>query len=244
MSKCRATEVSYSRYLYFKNFCRYNGLSIFIVLNRLFKYYIDNHDEIKIVKFKKSPKTIRLTEVEEETYKEFGYVCKKNRQELSNVIENLFFLFSKNPLMIDIMKDFKIEKKEREIVFEDGEIILPPSLIDLLQKARHNIPILISEKDMPHWTDNKKYKINGLPAVYFLIKNKEIFYIGETSNLHKRILQHNVKKDFDDFCWLPINNSYERKILEQIYQYIYFEEKNITFDYLTIIPVFSNTAKT
>jgi len=41
-------------------------------------------------------------------------------------------------------------------------------------------------------------------GVYFLIKNNEIIYIGQTTNLHARIATHRSNKNFDYFSFLPV----------------------------------------
>ena len=40
------------------------------------------------------------------------------------------------------------------------------------------------------------------PCVYFLIKNNEIVYVGQTVKLHNRLQQHKLDKDFDSYFFL------------------------------------------
>ena len=43
-------------------------------------------------------------------------------------------------------------------------------------------------------------------CVYFLLREREIIYIGKTINLGRRISQHS-KKDFDSVSWVAVCNS-------------------------------------
>jgi len=40
-------------------------------------------------------------------------------------------------------------------------------------------------------------------GIYFLIKDQKVVYIGKSTNIDGRILQHSASKDFDAFSWVP-----------------------------------------
>jgi len=44
------------------------------------------------------------------------------------------------------------------------------------------------------------------PCVYFLVKKREVVYIGQSLNLLRRLAQHG-EKDFDEVYYLPVSES-------------------------------------
>ena len=63
---------------------------------------------------------------------------------------------------------------------------------------------MITKKEI---LSSKKPIGNKLSAVYFLIKNSEIVYIGASINCHNRVLEHKDTKDFDS--WSHIDTDIE-----------------------------------
>ncbi len=62
------------------------------------------------------------------------------------------------------------------------------------------------------------YKLKDLmniSAVYFLINNKNVVYVGQTNNLFRRISEHKDKL-FDDIYWFPTNKT-ELKTVEEYF---------------------------
>lgn len=55
-------------------------------------------------------------------------------------------------------------------------------------------------------------------GVYFLLLNNEIIYIGQTTNLKKRLTQWNSKREFDDYrifeCPVKKLNGYEKYCIQ------------------------------
>lgn len=56
-------------------------------------------------------------------------------------------------------------------------------------------------------------------GIYFLIKNNIIVYIGQSTDIEKRIFQHECKKDFDSYsyyeCEIKMLSLYERIFLDK-----------------------------
>lgn len=50
------------------------------------------------------------------------------------------------------------------------------------------------------------------PAVYFLIKDGEIMYVGETTNIFWRIASHLLVRQFDSFSYIPCKKERLRKL--------------------------------
>ena len=76
----------------------------------------------------------------------------------------------------------------------------------------------------------KEYKITNYDyrsGLYFLIKNKQIVYIGVSDYLGKRILQHKKDKDFDVICILEDETMfYKKEKLETILINIFLPKYN------------------
>lgn len=69
----------------------------------------------------------------------------------------------------------------------------------------HNIRVIYKGNTIPQILCIYKYQLQdiiNISAVYFLIDNKEIVYVGQTHNLYKRIMQHTDKK-YNDLYWFP-----------------------------------------
>ena len=59
----------------------------------------------------------------------------------------------------------------------------------------------------------KKAKpINSWGGVYFLIKESDIVYVGQSVNVFSRLQQHMSEKDFDKFTYLPLPKLYFDKV--------------------------------
>lgn len=59
---------------------------------------------------------------------------------------------------------------------------------------------------------SKEYLLNNLKVredfeslcgIYFLLKNKEVVYVGQTTNFHQRIGAHK-DKDYDSYCFIKV----------------------------------------
>jgi len=53
-------------------------------------------------------------------------------------------------------------------------------------------------------------------GVYFLIKNKSVVYVGQSTSVYSRISTHQSTKDFDSIAWVPCEN-YMLDRLESLY---------------------------
>lgn len=60
-------------------------------------------------------------------------------------------------------------------------------------------------------------KLTGLGAVYFLIDNDEVVYVGKATNYFSRINQHKCNKKFSHYYIIPLNNDIQRSIVEAYY---------------------------
>lgn len=74
---------------------------------------------------------------------------------------------------------------------------------------------LVNAFDLPRVVVRKTKKI----GIYFLIKNNNIIYIGQSADIEKRIIQHEAKKDFDSYsyyeCDIKMLFIYERVFLDK-----------------------------
>lgn len=93
--------------------------------------------------------------------------------------------------------------------------------IKIHQIGNDNIRCLEFHKNNIEKLDN--IKISNNSGIYFLYKNdeKEI-YIGKTSDIHKRMRQHNTKKEFNSvFAFVMENNDFSQTYIDYIeYHYI------------------------
>ena len=64
--------------------------------------------------------------------------------------------------------------------------------------------------DLETIVENSVSKAGLISGVYFLLKDKELVYIGSSSNIHKRLAEHSTEKDYDSYYILPtpINKRY------------------------------------
>ena len=46
-----------------------------------------------------------------------------------------------------------------------------------------------------------------ITGIYFLFRNEEIVYAGQSKNLHRRIIQHCYGKDFDSYSYIKCSES-------------------------------------
>ena len=53
------------------------------------------------------------------------------------------------------------------------------------------------------------------PAVYMLLRESEIVYVGETTDLHRRLREHSKLKQFDRYFYLRVKEYENRKFLER-----------------------------
>lgn len=64
----------------------------------------------------------------------------------------------------------------------------------------------------------------SISGVYFLIKNGTVVYVGESSDIYRRIPEHrrgmkchgNLKQDFDEWEYIAINNGASRRRAERL----------------------------
>lgn len=89
-----------------------------------------------------------------------------------------------------------------------------------------NIPDIESFRFNDKIIFDRKRKKNGSPwknlprcsGVYFFTDKEEIFYVGESDNINKRIRSHNViDESVNRIYYLPVTDICERKLLELIY---------------------------
>ena len=74
----------------------------------------------------------------------------------------------------------------------------------------------------------KREDFESLCGIYFLIKNKEVVYVGQTTNFHQRIGAHNGK-DYDSYCFVKVEkNKLDKAEIENImlYKPIYNKQLN------------------
>jgi len=65
-------------------------------------------------------------------------------------------------------------------------------------------------------SNRKRYRI--ISGIYFLIKDKEIIYVGNTVDLHQRLKVHSKDKDFDSYNFIKEKSRDKRLVLE--YEFI------------------------
>ena len=78
--------------------------------------------------------------------------------------------------------------------------------------------------------DNLKIReeFESLCGIYFLLKNKEVVYVGQTTNFHQRIGAHK-EKDYDSYCFVKVEkNKLDKAEIENImlYKPIYNKQLN------------------
>ena len=86
------------------------------------------------------------------------------------------------------------------------------------RKTNENIKTLIP-KDLKDYT--------GVEGIYFICRNKEIMYIGQTNNLYSRILTHSFlkkNKDIKFIYFYELKGIKIRKFYEMIYKYYYLNK--------------------
>jgi hypothetical protein len=86
-------------------------------------------------------------------------------------------------------------------------------------KARNNL------KRIPY---NKISDFFGVAGVYFLMQDDALVYVGETSCVITRIMQHRQDKEFNGFRFLRVEDGAERLKLEAVYIRRYSPKYNIT----------------
>ena len=55
-----------------------------------------------------------------------------------------------------------------------------------------------------------KEEWSGWPGIYLLMKDEEVIYVGQTTNIYSRMRRHHVK-DFDSILFLPFNKELMNK---------------------------------
>jgi predicted GIY-YIG superfamily endonuclease len=78
----------------------------------------------------------------------------------------------------------------------------------------------VQEKPTNH---NSNWKYYNLSGVYFLMKNNECIYIGQSINMLNRLNQHRYQKDYDyALCYLLDKNnwSYIDKVERELIKHI------------------------
>ena len=74
---------------------------------------------------------------------------------------------------------------------------------------------------------NKISDFFGVSGIYFLLQGEKLVYVGETSCVITRIMQHQQDKEFDGFRFLRIDNVERRLELEAVYIRRYAPKYNI-----------------
>ena len=85
---------------------------------------------------------------------------------------------------------------------------------------------MIVEKE--YLLNNLKERQESLCGIYFLLKNKEVVYVGQTTNFHQRIGAHK-EKDYDSYCFVKVEqNELDKAEIENImlYKPIYNKQLN------------------
>ena len=54
---------------------------------------------------------------------------------------------------------------------------------------------------------NRTQLTSQITGIYFLYRNEEIVYIGQSRNLHRRIIQHCYGKEFDSYSYIQCDES-------------------------------------
>lgn len=57
----------------------------------------------------------------------------------------------------------------------------------------------------------------GIAGVYFLVKDGQVVYVGQSGNVYARLEKHRAKVDFDLWHFLHVPNKTERLQLERAY---------------------------
>lgn len=89
--------------------------------------------------------------------------------------------------------------------------------------------------EIPNLIKFKRYSLNGFKkensGVYALMLNKEVYYIGKTVNISKRLKQHSKQYKFDEILFYPLEDVFQRSVIEAflIYKYKPIENKRSNF---------------
>ena len=79
----------------------------------------------------------------------------------------------------------------------------------------------------------KKYKANPIVGIYFLWDSEELVYIGQSTDIHKRISEHLAVKKFTHYSFISCQRSQLNK-LEKSYIQTYNPILNKTFSRQTL----------
>jgi hypothetical protein len=134
----------------------------------------------------------------------------------------------------EILRDWKMifSQQERLHVDYSEAIRIAANKINNLENKIIDDRILIGEREkcanefveirLPQFNEMEKIqldKINalsdGIKAVYFLLQNKCIMYVGITNNLKKRISCHKELKRFNEIYYIKVDSRLEREIIER-----------------------------
>ena len=98
-----------------------------------------------------------------------------------------------------------------------------------MQTVSFDIPEPTELEKLPHpgegnyWLTDKYKNIYGLEkcklGVYFLFDKEEIVYVGKSTNIFKRILDHRRGRKFDSWAYYELNSKLEVSILEFYFIY-------------------------
>ena len=98
------------------------------------------------------------------------------------------------------------------------------SLIECIEK--------IMVKNDSHKRDNRQY-------LYLLYKNDICIYVGKTTNILKRIINHSGSKDFDYYKYLEIDEKdidiYEKAFIQKYQPEFNKRDKSLTYTYADIL---------
>lgn len=102
-----------------------------------------------------------------------------------------------------------------------------------LQKTIEDCILFLKDgyKKQPIICVKNAHTIHNAPAIYFLLKNEKIVYIGESERVKSRVRQHisENKKDFSSIrVFYYYGNEYGLHALESMFIYILNPECNIT----------------
>lgn len=119
----------------------------------------------------------------------------------------------------------KETEKEADLIVLDKNYLTKSHVFCKLLNC--NIPDILSFKGY-----KKDIKLSDSKGVYMLMKDNKVFYIGKTSEINRRIKQHNRKFDFDSFLFYPISDNLLLEITELVLITKYKPVHNIryTFD--------------
>lgn len=80
---------------------------------------------------------------------------------------------------------------------------------------------MIPEFDFQILNNKKPIELHKGSCIYFLFKNDEVVYVGQSKLGLSRLYEHCMNKDFDAYSYVPVDNEGDLNYIEAMYIHLF-----------------------